>query len=229
MNRRELARLIDHTCLSPGAGRARIDAVCDEAVAHGMRVCVAPVWVPHAVERVAGRARVVTVIGFPHGASAPAAKQAEVGEAMRAGASEADMVIHVGALKDGDDTAVEADIAGVAEIVRGYPGRLLKVILETALLTPQEIVRGCRLAERAGADFVKTSTGFAAAGATVENVRLMRATLSAPVAVKAAGGIRDYATAIAMLAAGAARIGTSASLAILRAAEDAFPEERLES
>ncbi|HEX5133508.1 MAG TPA: deoxyribose-phosphate aldolase [Candidatus Krumholzibacteria bacterium] len=222
MNRRDLARIIDHTCLRPDAGAARVDATCDEAVRLGMRVCVAPRWVPRAVDRVAGRGEVIGVVGFPHGDTTLAAMQTEARGAMDAGAVEADMVIPIGALKDGDDATVRETIAGVAAIVHERPGRLLKVILETALLSPAEIVRGCRLAEAGGADFVKTSTGFSGPGASVENVRRMRAAVGDRLGVKAAGGIRDYATAMAMVAAGASRIGASASLAIL---DGAPPED----
>ncbi len=218
MNRRELARLIDHTCLVPDATAARIDALCDEAVEHGMRVCVAPVWVTRAVRRLRGACGVVSVAGFPLGSSTTAIKVEESRRLVLDGATEVDMVIAIGALKGGDDGAVASEIAAVADVVHAGPGRGLKVILETALLTTDEIVRGCRIAEGAGADFVKTSTGFAASGATVEAVTLMRSTVSPAVGVKAAGGIRDYATAMAMIGAGAARIGSSASVNILRGA-----------
>ncbi len=220
MDRRALARLIDHTCLAPDSVAARIDAACDEAVEHGMRICVAPVWVPRAVARVRGRVEVVSVVDFPHGTSTPETKRAAAREIMRSGATEADMVIHVGALKSGDDDAVLGDIRGVAEVVHERTGGILKVILETALLSPGDIVRACELAVRAGADFVKTSTGFTGAGATVEAVRLMRANVPDRVGVKASGGIRDYGAAMAMIAAGATRIGASASLDILRGAPD---------
>lgn len=221
MDRTALARLIDHTCLAPDAGASRVDRACDEAVEFGMRVCVAPVWVARAVARVRGRAGVVTVAGFPHGNTTTAAKCAEAHEALRAGASEVDMVMHIGALKERDEAGVVADIRAVADAVHGSDGRLLKVILETALLSPAEILLACRLAVEAGAHFVKTSTGFAAAGATVENVRLMRGAVPGTIGVKAAGGIRDYETAVALIEAGATRIGASASLDILRGAPEA--------
>ncbi len=218
MDRRALAALIDHTCLAPGAGGGDIDAACDTALAFGMRVCVAPVWVPRARARVRDVVGVVTVAGFPHGNTTTAAKCAEARDALLAGASEVDMVMHIGALKDGDEGAVGADIHAVAAVVHRHSGCLLKVIIETALLSPEEILLACRLSVAGGADLVKTSTGFAAAGATVENVRLMRRALPDGVGIKAAGGIRDYAAAVAMIDAGATRIGASASAEILRGA-----------
>lgn len=218
MTRRELSKLIDHTCLSPDATAGRIDRLCDEAVEHGMGVCIAPTRVARAVGRVAGKVRVVSVCGFPHGTSTAAIKRREAGEVLALGASEIDMVMNVGAFRDGDDAAVEAEIASVAELVAVRPGLLLKVILETALLSNDEIARACALAERAGADFVKTSTGFGPGGATIEAVTRMRASVSARIGVKAAGGIRDYAAAMAMLEAGATRLGCSASLDVLRGA-----------
>lgn len=218
MDRHTLARLIDHTCLVPGAGARAIDTACDEAVEFGMRVCIAPVWVPRAVARVRGRVGVVTVAGFPHGNTTTAAKCAQAREAIVSGAAEVDMVALLGAIKEHDEAAVGADVRAVADTVHREPGRVLKVIIETALLSRAEILLACRLAVAAGADFVKTSTGFAAAGATVENVRIIRDAVPHTVGVKAAGGIRDYETARAMIEAGATRIGASASLDILRGA-----------
>ncbi len=218
MDRFELARLIDHTCLAPAAVAADIDRVCDEAVEWGMRVCISPAWVPRAVRRVQGRTVVVTVAGFPHGNTTAAVKCAEARQALQAGAGEVDMVMNLGALKDANRAAVVDDIRAVAGAVHERAGRILKVIVETALLSRDEIVLACRLAVEGGADFVKTSTGFAGTGATVENVRLMREAVPEGVGVKAAGGIRDYATAMAMIEAGASRIGASASLEILRGA-----------
>lgn len=218
MDRHTLAGLIDHTCLVPGAGARAIDTACDEAVEFGMRVCVAPVWVPRAVTRVCGRVGVVTVAGFPHGNTTTAAKCAEAREAIASGAAEVDMVVFLGALREHDEAAVAADLRAVADTVHRGRGGVLKVIIETALLSRAEILLACSLAVDAGADFLKTSTGFAAAGATVENVRIIRGALPHAVGVKAAGGIRDYETAVAMIAAGATRIGASASLDILRGA-----------
>jgi deoxyribose-phosphate aldolase len=218
MNRTALAALIDHTCLAPDAGARQIDEACDTALEFGMRVCVAPVWVPRAVARVRGRSGVVTVAGFPHGNTTTAAKCAEARGALEAGAGEVDMVMHLGALRDRDEAAVSADVRAVAAEVRRHPGSLLKVIIETALLSREEILLACRLVVAGGADFVKTSTGFAAAGATVENVRLMRAAVPDGIGIKAAGGIRTLAAAMAMIDAGATRIGASASRQILREA-----------
>jgi deoxyribose-phosphate aldolase len=218
MDRSALAAMIDHTCLVPDAGAREVDAACDAAVEFGMRVCVAPVWVPRAVARVRGRAGVVTVAGFPHGNTTTAAKCLEAHNALQAGAREVDMVMHLGALRDRDGDAVSADVRAVARVVRRRAGCLLKVIIEVALLAPEDILLACRLAVVGGADFVKTSTGFAAGGATVESVRLMRAAVPAGIGIKAAGGIRDYTAALAMIEAGATRIGASASAEILRGA-----------
>jgi deoxyribose-phosphate aldolase len=213
-----IARRIDHTCLRPDATSADIERLCDEALRHAFHaVCVAPRHVVLAVSRVAGSGVVVcSVAGFPHGDTVTVAKVAEARDAIERGAIEVDMVMAVGALKEGNDAEVAGDIARVAAAVHGRPGALVKVILETALLSGEEIERACRIAESAGADFVKTSTGFAA-GATVDAVRLMRRTVGDRLGVKAAGGIRDAAAARAMLDAGASRLGTSASVAIVTA------------
>ena len=213
----ELAPLIDHTCLRPEAVTADIDRLCDEAVEHGFfSVCVAPVWVAHAAARLAeSPVRVTTVAGFPHGNTLAVVKGVGAESALAAGADEIDMVMNLGAFKDGDHDTVAADIALVSDMVHGKRGAFLKVILEIALLSEDEIVVACGLAEKAGADFVKTSTGFAAGGATVEAVRRMRDAVGERLGVKAAGGIRDTATARAMVAAGASRIGCSASVAIV--------------
>jgi deoxyribose-phosphate aldolase len=213
----DLARIIDHTCLRPDATARDIERLCDEAVRYAFHsVCVASSRVAVSVERLEGSGVVVcTVAGFPHGNTVTEAKTAEARLAIEAGAREVDMVMAIGALKDGDDARVHDDIARVCDAVHAVPGALVKVILETALLSDDEIVRACRIAEAAGADFVKTSTGFASGGATVEAVRLMRTTVGDCLGVKAAGGIRDAATARAMVDAGATRLGTSASVAIV--------------
>jgi deoxyribose-phosphate aldolase len=213
---RTLAGMIDHTLLKPEATPAQIEQLCTEAVEHGFAtVCVNGAWVRLAAGLVAGTGvGVAAVAGFPLGAGSSAAKACEAADEVRAGATEVDMVINVGALKAGDDALVEVDIE---EVVRSA-GRdaAVKVILETALLTEEEKVRGSRLAVAAGAAFVKTSTGFGPAGATVEDVALLRKTVGDDVGVKAAGGIRTREAAEAMVAAGASRLGTSSSIAIVR-------------
>lgn len=211
---RTLAATIDHAILKPELTRTDVDAELDIAAEWKVfSVCVRPSDIPHAVERLAGSGVAVgTVIGFPHGTTSTAAKVAEVRQALADGASEFDMVINIGALRSGFDDAVAADIAAVVEAASG---RVTKVILETALLDDEQIARGSRLTERGGADFVKTSTGFAGGGATVEHVRLMRDNVGEGVQVKASGGVRSYADALAMLDAGATRLGTSGSAVIL--------------
>lgn len=217
----EIARFIDHTLLKPEATPAQIERLCDEARRYGFAaVCVNPVYVRLAAERLQGaEVAVCSVVGFPLGATTTAAKVYEARQALADGASELDMVIHVGALKAGDYERVQEDIAAVADVCH-KGGALLKVIIETALLDDAEKVTACRLAQAAGADFVKTSTGFAGGGATAEDVRLMRQTVGPRMGVKAAGGIRSYADALAMIEAGANRIGASAGVRILEQAPD---------
>ena len=212
-----LAAYIDHTLLRPDATAAEIDRLCDEALRHRFAsVCVNGSWVRRSAEILAGSGvAVCAVVGFPLGAMASEVKAYEARRAIEDGACEIDMVIHVGALKSGDDEHVARDIAGVAEVCHRLGGSL-KVILETALLSDAEKVRGCELAKSAGADFVKTSTGFAKGGATVEDVALMRRTVGPTLGVKAAGGVRDAEGARALIAAGATRLGASASVAIVR-------------
>jgi len=211
---RSLARLIDHTLLKPEATAEQIRRLCAEARHYGFAaVCVNPWWVPLCVQELKGTGvKVATVIGFPLGATTTEAKAFEARQAVEAGAEELDMVINVGALKSGHLDRVQEDIAAV---VRAAAGRVVKVILETGLLTDEEKVTACRLAVAAGAHFVKTSTGFGPGGATVADVRLMRQTVGDQVGVKASGGIRDHATAVAMVEAGASRIGASSSVAIV--------------
>jgi len=217
----EIARFIDHTLLKPEATPAQIERLCDEARRYGFAaVCVNPVYVRLAAERLQGaEVAVCSVVGFPLGATTTAAKVYEARQALADGASELDMVIHVGALKAGDYERVQEDIAAVADVCH-KGGALLKVIIETALLDDAEKVTACRLAQTAGADFVKTSTGFAGGGATAEDVRLMRQTVGPRMGVKAAGGIRSYADALAMIEAGANRIGASAGVRIVEQAPD---------
>ena len=213
----ELARYLDHTLLKADATAADIDRVCQEAVSYGTAsVCVNGCWVPRVAAALAGTGvATCAVIGFPLGAMSTAAKVAEARDVVAAGAAEVDMVINVGLLKAGSDDAVQADIAAVAEAVH-EGGALLKVILECCLLTDGEKVRACRATVAAGADFVKTSTGFSTGGATAADVALLRATVGPTAGVKAAGGIRTRADALAMIEAGASRLGVSATVAILQ-------------
>jgi deoxyribose-phosphate aldolase len=216
MKRRELAQYLDHTQLKPEARPDQIRALCEEARDHQMAsVCVNPVYVPLASKLLADTdVDVCTVIGFPLGATSTAAKVCEAEVALAEGATELDMVMAIGLLKAGDRDAVRGDVGAVAAVAHAHGG-LLKVIIETALLTDEEKVTACTLAKEAGADFVKTSTGFAASGAKVEDVALMRETVGPAMGVKAAGGIHTYAEAMAMIEAGATRIGASRSLTIL--------------
>ena len=211
------ARLIDHTLLKPEGTRAQVEKLCREALQFSFAsVCVNPTWVPLAARILNGSAvKVCTVVGFPLGATLTAVKRYESAELLRLGAQELDMVMNVGAMKSGDRARVEADIRGVSEAVH-QGGGSLKVILENVLLTDEEKVAACEICLAAGAEFVKTSTGFASAGATVADVALMRKTVGNRAGVKAAGGIRTAADLKAMVAAGANRIGASASLAILK-------------
>lgn len=215
---RAVSSLIDHTILKPEATRAEVARVCAEAREwEFFSVCVNPVWVPLVAAELNGSSvKVCSVVGFPLGASTTAAKVSETLEAIRSGASEVDMVIHVGALKGGEAGAVEADIRAVATTCHAN-GAILKVILETCLLTDEEKRLACRLSVSAGADFVKTSTGFSKSGATAEDVALMRTTVGPAIGVKASGGIRTLEILRAMVTAGASRIGASASVAIVGA------------
>ena len=219
MKKKDLARYIDHTNLKPEATRAQIETLCREALQYGFAsVCVNSCYAALAAELLEGSdTAVCCVIGFPLGASTTAAKAFEAADAVENGAKEIDMVINIGAAKDGRWDYVEADIAGVAAAVAGRAK--LKVILETCLLTVEEKIGACRAAVRAGADFVKTSTGFSKAGATAADVVLMRAVVGPDLGVKAAGGIRTYRDAVSMIEAGATRIGASAGIAILSEAE----------
>jgi deoxyribose-phosphate aldolase len=210
--------MIDHTLLKADANALEIEKLCKEAATSGFAtVCVNSVWLSKCSELLRGsKTRAITVVGFPLGASTSATKAFEAAEAVRNGASEIDMVLAIGLLKSGDLTAVENDIRTVVEAVRGTP---VKVILETALLNEQQKVTACQLAQRAGAAFVKTSTGFAsgsgATGATVEDIRLMRATVGPTLGVKASGGIRTREDALRLIEAGATRLGTSAGLTLI--------------
>lgn len=213
MTCQELASRIDHTLLRPDATESELLALCREAAEfETATVCVNPAFVPLCREQLTGTSvGVCTVVGFPLGAMETASKAFEALLAVRAGAAEIDMVLPLGPLKSGREDAVRRDIAAVVE---ASSGRTVKVILETCLLSDAEIVTACRLSAEAGAHFVKTSTGFSRAGATAEHVRLMKAS-SQGLLVKAAGGIRTLAQAMAMLEAGADRLGCSATSAIL--------------
>ena len=214
-----LAALIDHTILKPEATRDDVIRVCREARRYGFAsVCVNPYWVPLVALELRGSAvKVCTVVGFPLGATSTAAKVCEAELALRDGAQEVDMVMNIGALKSGDYAVVESDIRLVAETCHRY-GAILKVILETALLDDTEKAVACALAKLAGADFVKTSTGFSKGGATAADVALMRRVVGPQMGVKASGGIRTLEDLKAMTAAGATRIGASASVRIVEAA-----------
>ena len=212
-----LASYIDHTLLKPEATLAEIDKLCAEALANKFAsVCVNGSFVHRCAEILGGSGVLVcSVIGFPLGAMASEVKAYEARRAIDDGACEIDMVLNVGLLKSGADELVERDIAGVAQVCHRLGARL-KVILETCLLTDDEKVRACELAKRAGADFVKTSTGFSKGGATAHDIALMRRTVGDVLGVKASGGVRDQKTAKELIAAGATRLGASASVAIVK-------------
>lgn len=214
LSERELAATLDHAILKPELTRAQVDAELDIAAEWGVfSVCVRPSDIAYAVRRLDSTGVAVgTVIGFPHGTTSTAAKTAEVERALADGASEVDMVVNIGFLRSGFDDAVVDDIRAVVDAA---DGRIAKVILETSYLDDDQIARGSRLTEAGGAAFVKTSTGFGGGGATVEHVRLMRANVSETVQVKASGGVRNLESALAMIEAGATRLGTSASATIL--------------
>jgi len=216
---KDWASLIDHTLLKPEATEADIRRLCEEAARFSFAsVCVNPTWVRAAACYLHGaHVPVCTVIGFPLGATLPDVKAYEARRAISHGAGEVDMVINIGALKSGDDCAVEYDIRSVVEAAHEF-GVLCKVIIETALLTDEEKVRACLAAKRAGADFVKTSTGFAKGGATVHDVALMREAVGSELGVKASGGVRGLADARQMIEAGATRIGASVGVKIAQEA-----------
>lgn len=215
-DRSSVAAMIDHTLLAPEATPDRVRSLCEEAVALGVAaVCISPRWVRLAVEHVGGTdVGVATVIGFPSGAHASSVKAHEAGVAVADGARELDMVVALGAVLSDDWAAVAEDVSAVRASARD--GVLLKVIVESATLDTDRLARVCRVAVDAGADYVKTSTGFhPSGGASLDAVRTMRSAVGASVGVKASGGIRDAETALAMIEAGATRIGASASAAIL--------------
>ncbi|WP_031498641.1 deoxyribose-phosphate aldolase [Bryobacter aggregatus] len=215
----DLAKLIDHTLLRADATEAEIALLCEEAAEYKFfSVCVNPYWVAYAVNALEGsNVKVCTVAGFPLGATPAAVKRWEAQRSVNDGAAEVDMVLNVGALKSGLISDVEVDVATTAEMVHLAGGRL-KVILETCLLNDVEKELACRICMTAGADFVKTSTGFSKGGATVEDIRLMRRIVGDKLGVKASGGVRSYDDAVKMVEAGATRIGASASIAIVKGA-----------
>ncbi len=208
---------IDHTLLKPEATYAQIEKLCAEAREHKFfSVCVNSYFVKKSVALLQGSGvKVCTVVGFPLGASTMETKRFEAMKAAAEGATEIDMVMNISAVKSGDWQYVQDDMSSLAQVCH-QQGGLLKVILENCLLTNEEKKRACELAVRAGLDFVKTSTGFSTGGATEEDVRLMRATVGPKMGVKASGGIRDAATALKMIEAGATRLGTSASVEIVK-------------
>lgn len=218
MKKNEIAAMIDHTLLKAAATPEQVKTLCAEAKEYGFAsVCVNPCNVKLAARELNGSAvKVCTVIGFPLGANTSAVKAFETKDAIQNGAREVDMVINVGALKSGDMETVEADIRAV---VAAADGVLTKVIIETCYLSDAEKEAVCRLAARAGADYVKTSTGFGTGGATAADVRLMKQSIPANMKVKASGGIHNYQEALDMVKAGASRIGASAGIAIVREAE----------
>jgi deoxyribose-phosphate aldolase len=215
----DIARLIDHTMLKPDATQAQIAQLCHEARQHGFAaVCVNPTHVKLCADLLKGsNVAVCTVVGFPLGATPPEVKAYEAQQAIDDGAIEVDMVINIGALKGGEFELVERDIAMVTRTCHNSQA-LCKVIIEAALLTEQEKVKACELAKKAGADYVKTSTGFGPGGATVADVALMRQVVGSTMGIKAAGGIRTFADAKGMVEAGATRIGASAGVRILQEA-----------
>jgi deoxyribose-phosphate aldolase len=219
-----VAGLIDHTLLKPDATRAEIETLCREAREYGFAtVCLNPTWVPLAARLLRGSAvGVCTVVGFPLGATTADVKQYETRRVVFDGATEVDMVINIGALKSGDVRTVQLDIEAVTDVCRAA-GVISKVIIETALLTDEEKVTASTLAKAAGADFVKTSTGFARGGATPADVALMRRVVGAEMGVKAAGGVRDLSGAQEMVRAGATRIGASAGVKIVQESKGTAP------
>lgn len=212
---KDLNKYVDHTLLKADATEEQIKVLCEEAAAHHfMSVCVNPTWVKKSAAYLNGSdVKVCTVIGFPLGATTPEVKAFEAKNAIQNGATEVDMVINIGALKDKDDAAVARDIEGVVKAAKGKA--LTKVIIETSLLTDEEKVRACEIAKKAGADFVKTSTGFSTGGAKVEDIKLMRSAVGPDLGVKASGGVRTAQDAEDFIAAGATRLGSSNGIALL--------------
>ena len=217
ISKKELAKMIDSTNVKATATKGEIENLCKEAVQYGFRCAVVnPIYVKFASKLLEGsNVKVCSTIGFPFGVSLPEIKALEAIKAVEDGADELDMVINLSALKSGNYDAVKRDIAAVVDVKRLSREIIVKVIIETAYLTNEEKIIACKLVKEAGADFVKTSTGFFGKGATVEDVKLMRQTVGKDMGVKAAGGIRTYADTVAMIAAGANRIGTSTAVQII--------------
>ncbi|MEH7391725.1 deoxyribose-phosphate aldolase [Bacillus sp. JJ1474] len=212
---KNVAGMIDHTLLKADATKEQIEKICAEAKEYQFAsVCINPAWVKFSSQLLSGTdVKVCTVIGFPLGASTPETKEFETKNAIENGATEVDMVINIGALKSGDHELVERDIRAVVNAAKGKA--LTKVIIETSLLSEEEKVRACEISVKAGADFVKTSTGFSTGGATVEDIALMRKTVGPNIGVKASGGVRSAEDAQKMIQAGATRIGASSGAAIV--------------
>ncbi|MBS4173585.1 deoxyribose-phosphate aldolase [Bacillus sp. FJAT-49736] len=211
-----IAKMIDHTLLKADATKDQIHTLCLEAKENSFAsVCVNPTWVKYCAEQLKGSdVKVCTVIGFPLGSNTPETKAFETKNAIESGATEVDMVINISALKSGDLKLVEKDILAVTEAAKGKA--LTKVIIEACLLTNEEKVKACELAVKAGADYVKTSTGFSTGGATIEDIKLMRKTVGPEIGVKASGGVRSAEDAKAMIEAGATRIGASSGVKIVQ-------------
>jgi len=224
MTAERLAAMIDHTLLKPEAGEEQVRTHIAEAIEFGFAaVCINPIWTPLCAELLAGTSvKTCTVVGFPLGATLPSIKVYEVEAVAALGADEVDMVLAVGRLRDGDYHLVYRDIAEVADAAHEHD-LILKVILETGLLTDEQKVAACVIAQEAGADFVKTATGFSGGGATVPDIALMRRTVGPTMGVKAAGGVRTALDALKMAAAGATRIGTSGGVGIMRDLRDGSP------
>lgn len=219
ISKNEVAKMIDHTVLKPVAQQEDVIKLCQEAREYNFAsVCINPCYVPLAVEQLKGSfVKVCTVIGFPLGSNTTAVKAFEAADAVKNGATELDMVINIGALKQGQQDVVLKDIQAVVEAAKKVnPEAITKVIIETCYLTTEEKVLACQLAQQAGAHFVKTSTGFGTGGATVEDIALMRETVGTEMGVKASGGIKNAQHALAMITAGANRIGASAGIAIIK-------------
>ncbi|MCM2606149.1 deoxyribose-phosphate aldolase [Rossellomorea marisflavi] len=212
----QIANMIDHTLLKPESTKEQVEILCQEAKEYTFAsVCVNPTWVAYAHELLEGtQVKVCTVIGFPLGASTPEVKAFETKDAIANGATEVDMVINISALKSGDDALVKRDMEAVVAASKGKA--LSKVIIETCLLTDEEKVKACKLAVEAGADYVKTSTGFSTGGATVADITLMRKTVGPDIGVKASGGVRSLEDAQNMIEAGATRLGASSGVKIMQ-------------
>jgi len=220
ISREQLAKIIDSTLVKATATKSDVEKLCKEAIKYGFGcVVVNPTYVKiasHLLER--SNVKVCSTVGFPFGVALPEIKALEAVKAVEDGASELDMVINLGALKSQDYELVKRDITSVVDVKRLYEDVIVKVIIETSQLTTEEKITACRLAKEAGADFVKTSTGLLGKGATVEDVKLMRQVVGSGMGVKASGGIRNYADAVAMIEAGANRVGTSTAAAIIEGA-----------